>query len=273
MTIEEFFARAWKNYSRLTPDAPRIHELLAARGETLINDHVAFRTFNLPGIGRLELGRIFEDWGYVRASETLDFPEKKLKASYYLHSDLNLPKVFISELELELCSPGLQGWVRSFVEPELARLSKRGADLFLEPSWQPVRLEEYQRFYLESEYAGWTAAFGIQVNHFTVLVNRLRTFASLESLNGFLTQSGFELNSAGGMVKGTPSELLEQTSTMARRIPWEFAEDRSADIMGCYYEFARRYALADGSGLFAGFIPKSADKIFESTFERKPQGG
>ena len=270
MKIEDFFAQTWERYARLTPDAIRIHELLTARGETLINDHVAFRTFNLPGIGRLELGRIFEAWGYRRAEETLDFPDKKLKASYYIHPQTNLPKVFISELELERCSPGVQAWIRSFVTPELRHLAQLGEHIFLEPSWKPVSLGDYNRFHSESEYAGWISAFGIQVNHFTVLVNRLRTFASLEALNTFLIGNGFQLNTAGSVIKGTPVELLEQTSTMARRIPWIFAEGQSEDVMGCYYEFARRYPLLDGNGLFQGFIPQSADKIFESTFDKKP---
>ena len=66
-----------------------------------------------------------------------------------------------------------------------------------------------------------------------------------------------------------PEELLEQSSTMAKKVPHAFA-DKTAQIMGCYYEFARRYPIPGKPGqLFQGFIPKSADKIFESTFERK----
>jgi hypothetical protein len=65
---------------------------LSEQGEQLVNDHVAFRTFDLKGINRLELGGLFESWGYTRVAEDLDFPEKKLKTSYYLHSDPKLPK-------------------------------------------------------------------------------------------------------------------------------------------------------------------------------------
>ena len=35
-------------------------------------------------------------------------------------------------------------------------------------------------------------------------------------------------------------------------------------VPSCYYEFARRYPLPSGE-LFQGFVPASADKIFEST--------
>ena len=243
----------------------RLHRLTVG-DMTLVDPVVQFvprrekTTYNSLGIAFLQRYRV-----------VLDFPAKKLKASYYIHPQTNLPKVFISELELERCSPGVQAWIRSFVTPELRHLAQLGERIFLEPSWKPVSLGDYNRFHSESEYAGWISAFGIQVNHFTVLVNRLRTFASLEALNTFLIGNGFQLNTAGSVIKGTPVELLEQTSTMARRIPWIFAEGQSEDVMGCYYEFARRYPLLDGNGLFQGFIPQSADKIFESTFDKKPQ--
>lgn len=38
------------------------------------------------------------------------------------------------------------------------------------------------------------------------------------------------------------------------------------EIPGCYYEFARRFPIwKDKTYLFQGFIPQSANKIFEST--------
>jgi hypothetical protein len=40
--------------------------------------------------------------------------------------------------------------------------------------------------------------------------------------------------------------------------------DGKFQVPACYYEFAKRYAGADGK-LYQGFIEKSADKIFEST--------
>jgi hypothetical protein len=266
MRAEEFLSQAWARYVRLTPDAAVIHRLLSERGERIINDHVAFRTFDVPGIGRLELGRVFEAWGWKRSPEELDFPEKKLKASYWLPPSAELPKIFISELMLQKCSPDLQAWVHSFAKAPGRGLSP---SYFLEPSWQSVSHSDYDRFYRESEYASWTAAFGVQVNHFTVFVNALKTFTGLEELNAFLTSNKLQLNEAGGVIKGTPAEKLEQSSTMARKIPWTFDGGATREVLGCYYEFAKRHPLGAGGALFQGFIPKSADKIFESNFERK----
>lgn len=269
MKFEPFLEQAWRRYSEITPDAARIHRLLESRGERIINDHVAFRTFNIAKIDRLSLGAIFEEWGYRKSPEDLDFPEKKLKASHWIHSNPAFPKVFISELLLEEFPQDLQSWVRDFTAPFVSKLRIFEPEMFLGPTWKPVRFNDYQRFYSVSEYAAWTAAFGIQVNHFTVLVNELKTIPSLEELTQLLHTGGFVLNSAGGTIKGTPAELLEQASTQANKITWKFADEVSQPIMSCYYEFARRYPMPGTEKLFQGFIPKSADKIFESNFEKK----
>lgn len=267
--LKKFLQDTWNDYHRVTPDAPKIEELLLSRGEKFTNDHVAYRTFNIPGIRRHDFGRIFEQWGYKMVDDELDFPDKKLKANYWIHEDPALPKVFVSELLLEKCSPELQAWVRSFAEPAAKKIGKLEAKHLLMPNWEPVRYEDYDRFYSESEYAAWTAAIGLRINHFTVLVNSLSTFKSLQELNDFLRLSGFQLNESGGVVKGTPEQLLEQSSTMAKKVEWNFAGGVKKPLMGCYYEFARRYPMPGTSKLFAGFIPKSADKIFESTYEKR----
>lgn len=78
-----------------------------------------------------------------------------------------------------------------------------------------------------------------------------------------LKNNGFELNTSGGEIKGTPEELLEQSSIKSGLIEIDFVEGEF-EIPGCYYEFAKRYPDSSGK-LFSGFIAKSADKIFEST--------
>ena len=115
----------------------------------------------------------------------------------------------------------------------------------------------------ESEYASWVAAYGFRPNHFTVNVNALKNFKDLPKLNEFLQGKGYKFNQSGGIIKGTPEQLLEQSSTMASEIPVKFM-DGTFNLPGCYYEFAKRYPMADGK-LYQGFVASSADKIFEST--------
>ena len=266
-TIQTFFEASWQQYCGIAPDAALIEAALVARGDRIVNDHVAYRTFDLPGVSRLELGRYFEQEGYER-QEDLEFPEKKLRATSWLHRNPLLPKVFISELELARVSPGLREWVLSVTSQ--ARGKELRAEVFFGDNWPRPALADYLRFYPESEYAAWTAAFGIRANHFTVLVNELGSYAgSLARLVSDLRGLGFELNSAGGVIKGSQVEGLEQASTLARRVPWSFSGGESAEIMSCYYEFAQRHELTRGAGLFQGFVPASADRIFESNFERR----
>ena len=128
--------------------------------------------------------------------------------------------------------------------------------------WE-VSFGDYQMLQKESEYAAWTAAHGFKANHFTVFVNTLKTFKSIQELNQYLKESGFKLNEAGGEIKGSPQQLLEQSSTIADQEFVNFSGE-TQKVPGCYYEFARRYPAKDGT-LFQGFITESADKIFEST--------
>ena len=78
-----------------------------------------------------------------------------------------------------------------------------------------------------------------------------------------LKENGFELNNSGGEIKGSKEVLLEQSSTLADKIEVEFSDNKLI-IPSCYFEFAKRYAMKDGS-LYQGFVAQSADKIFEST--------
>jgi hypothetical protein len=255
-SISELLAELWRDYIALTPQAERIHALLASRGETVRNDHVALRTYDTLGIAAL--ARPFEALGW-QPRDRYRFDDKHLRACYWQHPDPMLPKVFISEL----CTGELSARAQSVIGKLVAQLP---ADFEVLPwagrPWSVARTD-YEALLADSEYAAWVAAFGFHVNHFTVDVRSLTSFPDLAALNAFLVEHGFTLNDAGGTIKGTPAQCLEQSSTRADSIDVAFA-DGSARIPSVYYEFARRYPLPSGE-LFHGFVPASADKIFEST--------
>lgn len=265
MTTSDLLEALWRNYVAITPQAERIHRLLRERGEHVHNDHVALRTFAVPGISIDDLARTFETHGW-RGRERYRFDEKHLRARYWQHPDPDLPKVFISELVLSEISPR----ARTIIDGLVAQLPpdiSRHEDLpWCGRPWLVTRAE-YEELLAESEYAAWVAAFGLRVNHFTVDVGALTTFPDLHALNAFLLEHGFTLNTTGGIVKGSPAERLEQSSTRADSIEVAFV-DATLRIPSCYYEFALRYQLPGGE-LFHGFVPKSADRIFESTNVRR----
>jgi hypothetical protein len=262
MTTTELLSALWQDYVATTPQAERILNLLGDRGELVKNDHVALRTYGLPGIGIDALARPFEACGWVAQPDHYRFDDKKLVARYWKHPDESLPKVFISELRVYELSASSSQIIEGLVRQLPPGFGERMDLPYAGRPWT-VRRAEYESLLRESEYAAWVAAFGFRVNHFTVNVNALTTFPDLPALNAFLLDHGFTLNESGGAIKGTPAQLLEQSSTRADSIAVEFA-DETLRIPSCYYEFARRYPRSDGT-LFHGFVPASADKIFEST--------
>lgn len=263
--VNELFRQLWQNYLSVTPSAVKVHKLLgSSQQDDVINDHIALRTFNLPKVGLEKLAAHFLAVGYKECGE-YHFEAKKLYAKHYEHSDPRQPKVFISELLVEKCSPFLQKTVAELVEqiPESAVT----ADNFLYSGahWQ-VSKATYEKLLQESEYAAWMAAWGYRANHFTVSINDLENFSTIQQVNQALKDAGFPLNTSGGEVKGSPEVLLEQSSTLADEFPVKFS-DAEVKVPSCFYEFALRYPKADGK-LYTGFVAASADKIFESTNAR-----
>lgn len=261
-TVENFFENLWHQYTEVNPQARAIHALFEARGETVINDHVALRTFNTAKLGIDNLAQIFEAMGYENRG-SYDFKAKKLKAYHFEHKENpNHPKIFISELITESFSDELQSIVRRIDSEVSAEAVFEEGFLYTGRPWD-LTFEEYITLLQESEYAAWTAAYGYRANHFTVSINHLTTFFDIETLNQFILDNGFALNDSGGLIKGTPEQMLEQSSTMAPLVNLEFKASNHL-IPSCFYEFAKRYPTETGK-LYQGFIAASADKIFEST--------
>lgn len=261
MAIEQIFNKLWIQYTDLNPQAEKIHTLLEKRGEKVLNDHVAFRTYRHPKLGIETIAKIFKKHGYVPKGE-YHFEEKKLYAIHLEHQDLNKPKVFISELLVEKFPQDIQNIIHSLCE-KVPQEQIDSDDFCVSGRPWDIDYNTYKKLIDVSEYAGWMSAFGFCANHFTVNVNALQTFDSLESLNSFLKENGFPLNASGGEIKGGPSVYLEQSSTLAGKKKVSF-RDGVYEIPSCYYEFAKRYKLPNGE-LYHGFVEKSADKIFEST--------
>src|SRR5690606_941657 len=270
MSAEKIFSQLWQQYTELSPTAQKIYDLFIAKGEDkIINDHIAFRTFDDPRVNIDVLKQPFIKIGYEEKGEYV-FVDKKLFAKHYEHlTDKTLPKIFISQLETNKLSETVQQMAKNAVdaipEPEL------NADnlIFKGRLWGTPDYALYEKLSAESEYAAWMYVYGFCPNHFTVFVNYLKHFETLQSVNEFLKENGYKLNASGGEIKGSPSELLEQSSTLAEQRELQFDEG-VFKIPSVYYEFARRYEDASGN-LYHGFIAASADKIFESTDRKLAQ--
>lgn len=259
--LRHLLERLWRDYAAQNPQVGQIHGLLAAAGEVVVHDHIALRTWGDPRCDIDVLARPFVRAGY-RAAGAYRFVDKRLVARHFEHDDPALPLVFVSELILGEFSPALRAAVAGLLEQVPEDMSS-APDLCAAGRPWSVSHADVEALRRESEYAAWLAAFGWRANHFTVSVNALRQLGELARLNDFLGEHGLRLNLAGGAIKGSPAQGLEQSSTLADVVDVEFSDGVFA-VPSCYYEFARRHPGPDGR-LFRGFVEGSADKIFEST--------
>lgn len=267
MDISTFFNALWKDYIKMAPRAQTLHQVFQQRGETIVNDHVAFRTLNLSPIDLPTLESHLVGLGYERFAP-YDFPEKKLHAWGYIPPEETLPRIFLSELKCQAFSPSVQHILQNLCD-QIDPIIVRNQSIFWSGRlWKPISWRDYQTLLAESEYAAWVAALGLRPNHFTLSVNFLKHTQSLEEVLQVVREQNIPLNTSGGIIKGSPNVLLEQASTLADQMPIEFAGNEVHTIPTCYYEFARRYRHEAGE-LYSGFVAASADRIFESTHTQK----
>lgn len=298
---KQVFTKLWNHYYSLVPYAPNIEAGIRGRGDSWIEDHVAYRTLPGPHTGKHILEQAFGLLGYKK-EDPYHFQEKKLDAFWMSppdiqgHSQEASPKIFISELipddfsrpfqqALEDISSEVKVSPMTRLQELHQKLLKGETDLaedFVEgmvalltsgPSWSRPCLSTYELLKQESEYAAWTYVFGHQINHFTVSVHLMNSFGNISDLGQYLEQDlGIPMNHAGGLVKGTADIKLEQIATMAVKIPFPFQEGVESVSYG-FVEFAKRYPLADckddgmWSSYYQGFVEANADKIFESTYK------
>ena len=261
MTLETILDNLWVQYCTDNPLVEKVHTLIETKeNATIVNDHIAFRTFDHHEINLDAMAQHFINLGYEEKQEYI-FTEKKLRAKHYEKE--GCPKIFISELKLKMFSMRFNEIIEGILEQIPVHHMQNVQSLWSGIQWDMIDSETYEELRQESEYGAWLATFGFRANHFTVSVNDLRCF-ELSSLNRLLKSNEIPLNTVGGEIKGNAREdLLEQSSTLADIRMVQFS-DIIVEVPCCYYEFAQRFPLEDGT-LFQGFVTDNADKIFEST--------
>lgn len=275
-------------YLNRNPTAKAILDLVhSVENNSLCYDHLAFRTFGVNGYGIDSMAGFFLDYGYTQREE-LRFPGKKLRALWFSPpadsfsgsgSGMNgpLPRIFISELLVDQMSPQTQEIIRKYTESsgngkKYAALASSLGHL----TWEKPLYSEFQQLARESEYAAWTLVNGHALNHVTISTHRLKThLRDIKKLNKFLEENGFRLNSEGGVLKVSPDGLLQQSSTVADSVSFQFSDGITESVPCSYIEFAERFVLPQYENLphteikefhrRDGFEVASADKIFEST--------
>ena len=259
---QEWIDHLWQDHLTVNPQAGVIRDLLRERGEVIVNDHIALRTFGHPDFDIKKITPLLIRLGYQPCA-TYRFEQKKLLSQHFEHLDAAAPKVFVSELQLERLSEAAQFMLGALLAQVEVDLATKQDFCYRGCPWSPITRNQYRDLYAETEVGAWLATMGFRANHFTVRVNDLTTFTGLADLNEFLKNRGFKLNTSGGEIKGSPRQGLEQSSTLAHRMMICLA-DGELELPTCYDEFAERHRDHQGI-IFEGFLTDSADKIFEST--------
>lgn len=257
----------WDEYVGRVIYARRYRDEILRRGGTVVNDHIAFRTLNIgmpegypSGIAGIE--RAFLPLGYKPKGSYI-FSDKHLTAKHYEHSDPDLPRIFISQLEVRqlpevvrVCiNLGVGAMTEDSYDPENPRA------LFTRP-WLPPEEKAIKIISEVSQYAAWTLLHGNAVNHFTAYVNKqnVKEWPDIDTTVRGLIDLGIPMKDK---VEGEPGSILRQSATkpVIEKVPiregiveWPYA----------YYEIAERGYTEDGK-LFTGFLGSQATHLFEMT--------
>ena len=215
-------------YAQRVPDVRKITKAMVAEGmvtsqNEIINDHIAFRTMGVPNLGINSFEKIFLAHGYERM-DFYHFEAKKLDAFWYAPPTADLPRIFISELKVNMLSTDVQRVIRSYtdlvktdpVDALDLQDAKAVAAYFQTPLWDLPSLEDYEQLLTESEYAAWVIYNRYYLNHYTISVHDLpNPYNKLDSFNVFLKGIGIKLNTSGGEIK-TSKDCLLYTSPSPR---------------------------------------------------------
>jgi len=116
MNKEQILNKLWDVYTTQNPSVKKVYNLFVDEGEEVLNDHIAFRTFDDPRINIDVLARPFLAAGYEEKGD-YHFEAKKLYAKHFEHiSDEKAPRVFISQLKTKEFSSFLQETVQGILD-------------------------------------------------------------------------------------------------------------------------------------------------------------
>lgn len=163
-----------KEYLRQTPTARKVLGILEKENMSPVRyDHLAYRTFGLKHMGIPSIAHTFKQQGYI-ARDSLHFPAKHVRATWFSPPDPSLPRIFISEIQVEELTN-----TNSAAQDIIQKYAQRCLDRKLDPSveslpWGPVEHHDFAVLSEASEYASWVLVNAYRLNHATLSVHRLR---------------------------------------------------------------------------------------------------
>lgn len=292
--LAHLFQALWQRYRNRVTWVPMYERLVRDAQATFVNDHIALRTIasQVPLAGIATLARIFEALGYY-AGGTYQFPDKYLSAVHLEHPNRNLPKIFISELQLAALPAVTRETILRTVrtqrlpisdetlatlaqldnqsEPFSAALLERVVAEFHELPWNLPEKADVLAVNQVSQYAAWVLVHGYNVNHFTCLINSHGpgSLSDIERTAAALAAAGVPMKAE---MEGSIGSRLRQTATEAVVIDVPVAQNGLQSTMPwtyAYFELAERGTwINPNTGLeerFEGFLGPQATQLFDLT--------
>jgi len=293
------FDKLWKQYIERVPYAKQYAEMVTNMGGKLVIDHIAFRTFNAhtgeQPEGIRAIRHILNFLGYKTVSK-YNFPKKKLKATHFEHPDENLPKIFVSQLEVSELPEWAQTaiintvnnttYLISYKSLELLRiLEENGAlpseaaeylldDLvqYFRRPWNIPLKEDVLKLNDISQYGAWVLLHGNSVNHIAALVNfqEVQEWPDLETISKSLAEAGAPMKEH---IEGESGGKLQQTATLAIKDEVKVKGEAGIENMMwtyAYFELIKRGYIEenDTKKLFGGFVGNQENHLFSMTRTR-----
>lgn len=289
----------WDQYLERVVYAKQYAEMTVAQGGRVVNEHIAFRTFNAhtgeqpEGIRGIK--HLLKQLGYKAAGE-YKFSKKKLSAVHFEYPDETFPKIFVSQLEVQLLPNWAQAVIHDAVKDTRYLLSDKSIELlqilskkdelpteaadylvsdlvqYFRRPWGVPYKEDVLKLNDVSQYGAWVLLHGNSVNHFTASINfqDVANWPDLETTCHALQNAGIPMKET---IEGEKGSKLQQSATQAVKEDVEVRTPEGIEKINwtyAYYELAQRgYVEENGQRkLFSGFLGEQASHLFDMTQTR-----
>ncbi|MEK9726473.1 MAG: DUF1338 domain-containing protein [Candidatus Margulisiibacteriota bacterium] len=170
-------------YLDRVPDASRIVAIVQARGDRIINDHIAFRSIHIESILTIFLHLGYEVRFDHSTGQPFNFEQKKLTAVWLKHPNKNVPRIFVSQFRFTEGSEQLQKiigkYLKDWKDPinDLDLNDAQAINEYLHTAqWPTPTYSDYLEIQKESEYVAWVLFNKYYLNHFTLSIHELSSF-------------------------------------------------------------------------------------------------
>ncbi len=288
--------KLWEQFLERVPYARQYADLMIEKGGKVVIDHIAFRTFNThtgeqpEGIRAIK--HILNFLGYVQVKK-YKFAKHNLSSTHFEHPNESLPKIFVSQLEVNELPVWAQSIINDTVHNTYYLLSDRSLELlgrleknkFLPYEAADYLIEDLAQYFRRpwniplkkdvlkindvSQFGAWVLIHGNAVNHFAVLVNdqNIEEWPDLETTGNALIRAGIPMKDT---IEGDPGSTLRQTATLASKEEVDVKDEAVFENMVWTYAYLelteRNYIEVEGTRkLFSGFIGNQANQLFNLT--------